>query len=317
MHSCRAPPNAISTRRNCRQASCRFAANNGDTYVAVKKASQLNRSCGIAFALALNSVLILLPQCWWLDVNSIGWCEILFLICANCFCLGDLLSQGAEALATAPVTRDPKSITYCRWTGCLVLLMFVLSPHVGSPHVLSPHVLSPHVGSPHVGSPHVGSPHVGSPHVGSPHVGSPHAGGASSTGNEHGVNAGWSTSVLRSGMLLGGMSLIIAGSCLRFLAIHTLGSYFESEVNVRREQPVVRHGVYSMMRHPSECGTLLATLGAAVFFANGLTFAVWLVAVLPLIVYRVWREDRCLAVAFGESYRDYASSVSRLIPGLY
>jgi protein-S-isoprenylcysteine O-methyltransferase Ste14 len=224
--------------------------------------SQFVRWWTILVALSLNAALISLPFCWWFGFDSIGLIEALFLVCASGFCLGDMLGQRDKPLSTAPIRRDPNSIMLCRWTGYLVLVMFVASP-------LSGRMIDTE-------------------------------------------SANWSI-----GMVSMGTALILVGSYIRFLAIQTLGEFFESEVKVRREQPVVRHGIYSVLRHPSECGTLLATLGAALFFANWATFSLWLICIVPLVIYRVQREDRCLTKAFGAPYQNYVNSVSRLIPRLY
>jgi protein-S-isoprenylcysteine O-methyltransferase len=128
--------------------------------------------------------------------------------------------------------------------------------------------------------------------------------------------AGCATSPARVGplCLLGGGALLLGGSALRLAAIHTLGPAFATEVTVRPGQRLVLKGIYRYVRHPSETGLLLVTLGAAVLAGSTVVLTVWCGLLVPLALARIRLEEQCLQAAFGASYDRYAQRVRRLIP---
>jgi len=78
----------------------------------------------------------------------------------------------------------------------------------------------------------------------------------------------------------------------------------------------VTEGVYSVIRHPSYLGFLLAILGWMLVFRSGLG----LLLLLPLIwvlIKRMDAEEALLASAFGEEYAAYRKRTWRLIPSIY
>lgn len=119
----------------------------------------------------------------------------------------------------------------------------------------------------------------------------------------------------RWGMI--GAALLIAGAALRWQAIFALRQFFVSETLVTQNQPLVEWGPYRFIRHPSETGTLLATLGAILFFQSGVAGAVWMLGLLPLVVYRVRLEEQGLVHGLGDRYAEYQKRVRRLLPFVY
>ena len=113
-----------------------------------------------------------------------------------------------------------------------------------------------------------------------------------------------------------GVGVMLAGVVLRWLAVRRLGRFFVTPIQVIPEQPLVCDGVYRFLRHPSEAGILAATLGAAILLGSWAQSSVWAIAILPLVVVRVRREDRILQSAFGEPYRRYRSQTGGLLPRL-
>jgi protein-S-isoprenylcysteine O-methyltransferase Ste14 len=112
---------------------------------------------------------------------------------------------------------------------------------------------------------------------------------------------------------LAGMGL---GIGLRVAAIHTLGRFFRTEIAVERDQPLVQSGVYRLVRHPSETGLLLCVFGVATLFES-VAAAVLGLALIPLSLWRVRREDRRLHDAFPAEFSAYAGRVKRLVPFVY
>jgi protein-S-isoprenylcysteine O-methyltransferase Ste14 len=114
-----------------------------------------------------------------------------------------------------------------------------------------------------------------------------------------------------------GITLMLAGILIRWVAIHTLGDYFTRAVTILEGHRVVRSGLYKHLRHPSYTGYLLGNLGLGVAFANWLSIAIIFVPILAASLYRIRIEERALFENFGEEYSEYARSTKRLIPKLY
>lgn len=113
---------------------------------------------------------------------------------------------------------------------------------------------------------------------------------------------------------MAGALLMFCGATLRFAAIQTLGPFFRSEPGVRRNQRLVRTGVYSSLRHPSELGNLLVSLGAVICLQSTVAGLMWLGVLLPIVLARVRQEDRQLSSVFGSDFRRYTKEVGGLLP---
>jgi protein-S-isoprenylcysteine O-methyltransferase Ste14 len=111
-----------------------------------------------------------------------------------------------------------------------------------------------------------------------------------------------------------GMVIMIAGVALRGWSFYALGQYFTAVIKVSADQPVVTTGPYRMLRHPSYAGGLLAEVGIAVAAANWVSVAVFALAWLATIAWRIHIEETALLSALGDKYRSYASRRRRLIP---
>jgi len=114
-----------------------------------------------------------------------------------------------------------------------------------------------------------------------------------------------------------GIALILGGVAFRWYSIRVLGKYFSVQLGVQPDQTVMKDGPYRWIRHPSYTGSLITMLGFGLAFTN------WLCLVsVPLIVfigfnYRANVEERMLANALGESYREYMGDTKRFIPFVY
>ncbi|MDQ2791282.1 MAG: isoprenylcysteine carboxylmethyltransferase family protein [Actinomycetota bacterium] len=114
-----------------------------------------------------------------------------------------------------------------------------------------------------------------------------------------------------------GVALIVFGAGLRQWAITTLGRFFTLEVRIAEDQPVIDSGPYRLVRHPSYAGALLTFLGIGLALGNWLSPAV--LALVPTLgfVRRITVEEQALSAQLGDSYRRYAATHRRLIPGLW
>lgn len=124
-------------------------------------------------------------------------------------------------------------------------------------------------------------------------------------------------SLLATGIGALGAVFFVAGAVLRWWAIAALRKYFVSETYVTQQQPLVDWGPYRFMRHPSETGILLATLGAVLLCQSFFAGVIWIGCLLPLVVYRVLLEEQGLIQGLGDCYADYQKRVRRLLPFVY
>ena len=111
-----------------------------------------------------------------------------------------------------------------------------------------------------------------------------------------------------------GMVIMVTGVVLRGWSFYALGRYFTAVIKVSPDQPVVTKGPYRLLRHPSYAGGLLAEVGIAVAAANWVSVAVFAIAWVGIIAWRIHIEETALQSAIGDRYRAYASHHKRLIP---
>jgi protein-S-isoprenylcysteine O-methyltransferase Ste14 len=113
------------------------------------------------------------------------------------------------------------------------------------------------------------------------------------------------------------LAFVLYGVAFRWNAILTLGSFFTTNVAIRRDHRLVRHGIYSVLRHPSYTGTLLIMAGIALSTNNWINAALVLLPCTAALLHRIQIEEAALLEAFGQEYRSFCKSTSRLLPGLY
>lgn len=109
---------------------------------------------------------------------------------------------------------------------------------------------------------------------------------------------------------------MLCGIGLRAAAIRQLGNWFVTDLGVARNQPLVSHGLYRWMRHPSETGLLLLTAGIGMV-GGWRTCCLALAVQGMLSITRIYLEERALTEAWGDRYRAYARSTARVCPGVW
>lgn len=114
-----------------------------------------------------------------------------------------------------------------------------------------------------------------------------------------------------------GLFLMATGICIRQWAIVTLGRFFTADLRVRPDQPVVDHGPYRWVRHPSYTGLIAFLAGFGCALTNWLSLALLLVVPTASLVLRIRTEERALLRELGAAYRRYAASRRRLVPGVW
>jgi len=111
-----------------------------------------------------------------------------------------------------------------------------------------------------------------------------------------------------------GNALLVAGSLLRRHCWKVLGRYFTGDVQVHSDQPVIQHGVYRWVRHPSYSGGILMQAGIGVALANWASLAILVTVAVLVYFYRVSREERALVQTLGEPYLAYMKKTKRFVP---
>ena len=111
-----------------------------------------------------------------------------------------------------------------------------------------------------------------------------------------------------------GISLILLGSLLRRYCWRTLGEYFTGDVRARADQPVIRTGPYSLVRHPSYTAGTLMAIGVGLALGNWVSVALVTITTIVVYCYRVSVEEKALVATIGEPYRTYMKERKRFIP---
>ncbi|PYX31400.1 MAG: isoprenylcysteine carboxylmethyltransferase family protein [Acidobacteria bacterium] len=114
---------------------------------------------------------------------------------------------------------------------------------------------------------------------------------------------------------IAGVALTTAGLLLCIWARRALGEYWSDKVVLKVDHQLIRRGPYAHLRHPIYSGVLLAVAGTA------LAIGEWrcLVALALLgtnYFVKAKREDRLLAMHFGDDFAEYKRQAGFLAPKL-
>ena len=109
-----------------------------------------------------------------------------------------------------------------------------------------------------------------------------------------------------------GAALMVGGITLRVAAMRALGGEFVSEVRAAAPTALVTNGPYARRRHPSEVGTLAIASGACLVLGSHLALVGWAIALLPLTLWRIRREEERLRALFGADWVRYSAVVPPL-----
>ncbi|KDR81040.1 hypothetical protein GALMADRAFT_277115 [Galerina marginata CBS 339.88] len=132
--------------------------------------------------------------------------------------------------------------------------------------------------------------------------------------------------------------LMIIGALIRLVTFRYLGKYFRFEASLQEDHVLITSGPYSIVRHPSYTGLIIAHPGWFLWqFGEGSWVresGIWNTAVgkvvvmsfgiiiiigpLYLTLERMSREDRALKMRFGKEWEQWAGRVRyRVIPGVW
>ena len=114
-----------------------------------------------------------------------------------------------------------------------------------------------------------------------------------------------------------GLSLIIFGNIIRWLAILKLKKYFTVKVSIQQDHKIINTGIYKYLRHPAYLGSLLSFIGLGFALLNWISIILIFFPILGSFMYRINIEEKVLKSEFGEEYLNYSKNTKRLIPWFY
>ncbi len=116
---------------------------------------------------------------------------------------------------------------------------------------------------------------------------------------------------------ISGVSVIIAGFIIRWIAIIQLGNMFTVDVAISSVHFLKTDGIYKIVRHPSYLGLLLIIAGLALLLNNVLSCIIIIIPIFLIINYRISVEEKALGGEFDNQYQQYKLKVKKIIPLLY
>lgn len=114
-----------------------------------------------------------------------------------------------------------------------------------------------------------------------------------------------------------GVFIMISGIGFRQYAISTLGKFFTSSIQIKKDHAIIRTGPYRYIRHPSYLGILTLAVGLGIALANWISLIVCVVLPAIALINRIQFEEKELEKHFGPQYQDYRKHTWRIIPYLY
>jgi protein-S-isoprenylcysteine O-methyltransferase Ste14 len=93
-----------------------------------------------------------------------------------------------------------------------------------------------------------------------------------------------------------------------------LGRNFSQDLEIKENHSLVTHGVYRHIRHPIYLAGWLIAFAQIALLHNWIAGLALLIAMLPMHLVRIPREEKMLLEQFGDEYREYMKGSGRVIP---
>jgi protein-S-isoprenylcysteine O-methyltransferase Ste14 len=116
---------------------------------------------------------------------------------------------------------------------------------------------------------------------------------------------------------IAGFIILWFGVVLRNYSIRILGKHFTPTIQLQQDHDLITVGPYSIIRHPSYLGALLAIVGIAIFFNSLIGTVAACIAMMIAYVVRIDAEEKALKSLFGSKYQEYQQRTKKLIPFLW
>ena len=111
------------------------------------------------------------------------------------------------------------------------------------------------------------------------------------------------------------MTVFVAGSIMRVMAVYQLGSQaFKFDIVFREQQTLRTEKLYSWIRHPSYTAMMVVILAYALTTHNWFAGGLGLASAWFGFQYRIYHEEKALLEQFGEDYVAYRNKTGMWFP---
>lgn len=114
-----------------------------------------------------------------------------------------------------------------------------------------------------------------------------------------------------------GLAFYISGILLRYTSTMLLGKYFSRGFHLGKDQVLISHGPYRILRHPSYLGLFLLVLGIPTFFQNPVAMTFTVFSMARVLNRRMELEEKNMEKVLGQTYKNWKKSRYRFIPFIY
>jgi protein-S-isoprenylcysteine O-methyltransferase Ste14 len=112
-----------------------------------------------------------------------------------------------------------------------------------------------------------------------------------------------------------GVIWLIINTIMIFWAHYSLGNLFSINLEIYSEHELIKHGIYSKIRHPMYTFLVLDWFAVILITANWL-FLLAAFGSIFRILHQTSMEEAMMAEAFGDEYLEYKQSTGRFFPRL-
>jgi protein-S-isoprenylcysteine O-methyltransferase Ste14 len=112
------------------------------------------------------------------------------------------------------------------------------------------------------------------------------------------------------------LALFAAGDILQAAAMRALHGLYTSRLGVRPGHRLVTGGPYGFVRHPGYLGAIPCLTGMGLTLSSLIVTGLSILFI-PILIWRIEREEEMLLTEFGMEYRAYMLKTRRLIPLIF
>lgn len=110
-------------------------------------------------------------------------------------------------------------------------------------------------------------------------------------------------------LAVAGLLIILAGVVIRAFAMKELANYYSNDVTILKGHRLVTSGIYSLVRHPLYISLVAEVLGMLILSPQRWALLALLVALIGVLMRRIWLEDNILQRVFGRRAASYHQTV--------
>ena len=111
-----------------------------------------------------------------------------------------------------------------------------------------------------------------------------------------------------------GIIISVIGLSIGITSMSILGKNFATHIQIKKGHKLIKISLYKYCRHPIYFGALLLALGTLLFANSYYTIILELVIALPIVLNKIYLEEKVLVKHFGDEYKKYKKMVPMLLP---